>query len=172
MKKITAYLACALLVFMVTVRANGVDFPNFSLPIFPGATNQKTHLDKPAKGVKSATYRVSTVFPARDLTEFYNKEMTKRGFRKYHDPLDALTEFQWNTFNSRTGGWEATRQLPARYTAKWSNEKNDQLVWVVVDFKPSQKEKQNGTASVSVHVARYSAYLKELDEIKKSTHIQ
>ena len=155
---------------MVAGHANGVDFPNFSLPVYPGATNQKTHLDKPAKGVNAATYRVSTVFPARNLTEFYNKEMAKRGFRKYHDPLDVLTQFQWNTFNSRTGDWEPTRQPPARYTAKWSNEKDDQLVWVVVDFKSGPKEQQKGTASVSVHVARYSAYLKELDVIKKSVH--
>ena len=170
MKKITAYLACVLFVFTITGRANGVDFPNFSLPIYPDAANQKTHLDKPAKGVKAATYRVSTVFPARDLTEFYNKEMTKSGFRKYHDPLDALTQFRWNSFNSRTGDWEPTQQPPARYTAKWSNEKEDQFVWLVIDFKPSQKKPQNGNASVSIQVARFSEYLKELDKIKKNTH--
>lgn len=172
MKRIAAFLACGLIVLMIIGRADAVDFPNFSLPIFPGATNQKTHLDKPTKGVKAATYWITTVFPARGLTEFYNKEMEKRGFQKSHDPIDALKQFEWNTFNSRTGDWEPTRRPPARYTAKWSNEKDDQFVWVVADFKPSQKEQQSGTASVSIHVARYSTYLKELEEIKKSTHNQ
>ncbi|RII25317.1 MAG: hypothetical protein CXR31_14055 [Geobacter sp.] len=170
MKRIAAFLACGLLVLTIIGHADAVDFPDFSLPIYPGATNQKTHLDKPAKGVKAATYRIATVFPARDLIEFYNKEMKKRGFKKYHDPLDSLTQFEWNTFNSRTGNWEPTRLPPARYTAKWSNEKEDQFVWVLIDFKPNQKELQSGTASVSIHVARYSEYLKELDAIKKSEH--
>lgn len=170
MKRIAAFLASGLLVLMIIGHADAIDFPNFSLPIYPGATNQKTHLDKPAKGVKAATYRIATGFPARDLIEFYSKELKKRGFKKYHDPLEALTQFEWNTFNSRTGNWEPTRLPPARYTAKWTNEKEDQLVWVVIDFKPIQKEQQSGTASVSIHVARYSAYLKEREAIKKSEH--
>lgn len=170
MKRIAAFLACGLLVLMIVGRANAVDFPNFPLPIYPGATNQKTHLDKPAIGVKAATYRITTVFPARGLTDFYNKEMRDRGFKKFHDSLVTLKEFEWITFNASSGNWEPTKLPPARYTAKWSTEKEDQLVWVVIDFRPSQKGQQIGTASVSVHVSRYSTYLKEIDAIKKSTY--
>jgi hypothetical protein len=170
MKRIAAFLACGLFILTILGRADAVDFPNFSLPIYPGATNQKTHLDKPAKGVKAATYRITTVFPARGLTDFYNKEMTDRGLKKFHDPLVTLKDFEWITFNPTSGYWEPAKQPPARYAAKWSNEKEDQLVWVVIDFKPSQKGQQNGTASVSVHVSRYSSYLKEIDSIKKNTH--
>jgi hypothetical protein len=170
MKRIAPFLVCGLFILIIVGRADAVDFPNFYLPVYPGATNQKTHLDKPAKGVKAATYRITTVFPARGLTDFYNKEMKDRGFKKFHDSLVTLKEFEWITFNSSSGDWEPAEQPPARYTAKWSNEKEDQLVWVVIDFKPSQKRQQSGTASVSVHVSSYSAYLKEIEAIKKSTH--
>lgn len=170
MKKIAAFLACGLCVLMIIGRADAVDFPSFSLPIYPSATNQKTHIDKPAKGVKAATYRITSAFPARGLTDYYTKEMRDRGFKKFHDSLVTQKEFEWITFNSSSGEWESAKQPPARYTAKWSNEKEDQLLWVVIEFKPGQKGQQSGTASVSVHVTRYSAYLKEMEEIKKSTH--
>lgn len=170
MKRIAAFLACGLLVLIIAGRADAIDFPNFILPIYSDATNQKIHLDKPAKGVKAATYQIHTVFPARNLTDFYNKEMRDRGFKKFHDSLVTQKEFEWITFNSSSGDWELTKQPPARYTAKWSNEQEDQLVWVVVDFKSIQKRQQSGTASVSVHVSRYSAYLKEIEKIKKSMH--
>lgn len=170
MKRIAALLACGLLVLLTVGHAAAVDFPNFSLPVYPGATNLKVHQDKPAKGAKAATYRVPTFFPARDLTNFLNKEMTKRGFQKFSDPIDSLRQFSWNINNPSTGKWEIAQNPPARYVAKWSNEKEDQLLWVVIDFKPNQKETK--TAYVSVQVARLSAYLKELDMIKKMTHNQ
>ncbi|WP_136525411.1 hypothetical protein [Geomonas ferrireducens] len=153
-----------------STHADAVDFPNFSLPIYPGATNLKIHQDKPAKGAKATTYRVSTAFPAADLTEFFNKEMTKRGFGKFYDPIECLNQFAWNTNNPRTGKWEIAKKPPARYVAMWSNRKEDQLLWVAIDFKPNQKE--TWTAHVSVQVARLSAYLKEVDMIRKMTHNQ
>jgi hypothetical protein len=170
MKRIAALLTCGLLVLMIVGRADAVDFPTFSLPVFPGATNQKTHLDKPVKGAKAATYRIKTVFPARGLTDFYKKEMMDRGFKAFHDSFVTQKEFEWITFNSSTGDWKPAKLPPARYTAKWSNEKEDQLVWVVIEFNPDQIGQRRGNASVSVHVSRYSTYLKEVDGIKNSTH--
>lgn len=152
--------------------ADGADFPNFSLPVYPAAINQKTHLDKPAKGAKASTYQVSATFPVRSLTDFFNNEMMNRGFTPYHDPLLALKEFSWNSFNSRTGDWDITSSPPARYSAKWRNEKEDQFVWLTIDFKETKGSKQDGTAFVSVHVARYSSYAADRNEIMKSKHNQ
>jgi hypothetical protein len=130
--------------------------------------NLKTHLNQPAKGTNAITYEISTIFPPRHVTEFYNREMENRGFKKYHDSLLALKEFQWNTFNPSTGEWEITEHPPARYSAKWVNEKEDKFVWLVIDFKPGAKDNErNGTAYISVHVARFSAYKRERIEMRK-----
>lgn len=172
MKKTKLILICGLLFLVVSCLPDGADFPNFSLPVYPDAINQKTHFNNPAKGTKAATYQVSAVFPARSLTDFFNEEMINRGFTPYNNPLLALKEFKWNTFNYRTGDWEVTSSPPARYSAKWSNEKEDQFVWLSIDFKDTDGSNKVGTAFVRIHVARYSAYLADMEEIKKITHNQ
>ncbi|MDD2468369.1 MAG: hypothetical protein PHI97_30685 [Desulfobulbus sp.] len=172
MKKCAVQLICTLIFCVATCSAEGADFPDFPLPMYPAATNQKTHLDKPAKGVKAVTYQVATVFPARSLTDFFNKEMIDRGFKPYNDSLLALKEFKWNNFNPRTGNWDVTSSPPARYSAKWRNEKADQLVWLSIDFKEAKGSKRDGIAFVSVHVGRYSAYAADRNEIMKIEHNQ
>lgn len=170
--KLTIQLMFGLMFCIAICSADGADFPNFSLPVYPDAINQKTHFDNPAKGTKAATYQVSAVFPARSLTDFFNKEMINRGFTPYNNPLLALKEFKWNTFNPRTGDWEVTSSPPARYSAKWSNEKEDQFVWLSIDFKDTDGGNKVGTAFVRIHVARYSACLADMEEIKKIKHKQ
>ncbi len=168
MRKFSIILICALLIPLVSPCAESGTSPGINLPVYTGATNLKTYINQPAKGTNAITYQISTIFPARDVTEFYYREMENTGFKKYHDPLLALKEFEWNAFNPRTGEWEITEQPPARYSAKWVNEKEDKFVWLVIDFKPSTKPNgRNGTAYISVHVARFSAYSTERNGIRK-----
>ncbi len=168
MKKFNIYLICVLSILLLTACAERDPFPNLKLPVYPNAINLKTHLNHPVKGGKAITYQLRAIFPAQDVTEFHNKGLEKEGFRKYHDPLLALKGFEWNTFNPRTGKWEISGQPPARYTASWVNDKEDEFVWLVIDFKPSNDDiKKKGTCFVSIHVARFSAYSRERKWIMK-----
>jgi hypothetical protein len=168
MRKFNVYFVFALVIVLSEACAENDPFPNVNLSVCPGAVNIETHLNDPAKGVKALTYQVSANFPARDVTEFYNVQLEKRGFKKHDDPLHALKGFEWTNFNPTTGNWETTKQLPARYFASWVNDKQDQFVWLVIDFNTgSEDNQQNGTASVSIHVTKFSAFLKDQNEIRK-----
>ena len=108
-------------------------FPNVTLPVHPKAIDPKVYLNKPIHGAKSAAYRVKIPFPADDLTSFYDREMGKMGYVRFTE--DGEGSFQWEDFNYKTGEWEKTTKIPARYTASWVDRGKSTRVWLYIGYK-------------------------------------
>ena len=68
-------------------------FPSVKLPVFPRAINPNIAFDSPAKGSKAVVYDVEIEFPAKELTEFYDKELRIRGFSPL--PEEGIGTFKW-----------------------------------------------------------------------------
>ena len=60
------------------------------------------------------------------------------------------------SFNNKSGNWEVTTKIPARYTATWVNSDKTQRVWLYVAYKPRKNiEKWQSIPLVSCNMAKY-----------------
>ena len=69
-----------LLIILLIGCAKSDRFPAVNLPIYPSAINARKSIDSPVKGAKAVVYNVSMDFPAKELTDVYDREMSKVGF--------------------------------------------------------------------------------------------
>ena len=137
-------------------------FPGVQLPIYAGAMNLNKAFDSPAEGAKSVAYDVTMDFPANELIDFYNKEMSKIGFSPL--PEEGIGTFKWEDFNTKSGRWEESSRVPARYTATWVNKEKTQRVWLYIVYKPKGNSKDwENMPMVSCSMAKYF----DMDIVKK-----
>ena len=142
------------------------DFTEF--PVHPEAINAHYSKDLIAKGVVSLTYNVEIPFPAIEITNFIENDVTKKGFIRYDIPFKALPNFKWSNFNPKTGEWEETNTIPARYSANWVNESKNEIIWIVVDYSSANKsEDWQNTAHVSLQISSFSQFKKEMEAIRE-----
>ena len=159
-------------VFLLLSACSEVNTSSFTdLPVYPKAFTIKHYIDRPVKGAKALTYRVTSPFPAEEITTYIDNEMKEKGFKRYQMPNDALPSFSWSTFSSKTGNWEIAEKEPARYTASWKNEKRNEIAWIVIDYAPFAKvENWQTTAQVSFQITKFSEYKRATEELKKLMH--
>jgi hypothetical protein len=88
---------------------------NYQIPVYPKAkvTNRFSRLDRQAKGLD---FKVRQNFPARDLRDFYEKEMKALGWSPYQDRKNKKSDRTWMGRVSRSK--ENPRYI-AEYTADW-----------------------------------------------------
>lgn len=153
--KITFIHAKIILLIILLIGCGKSDpFPAVKLPIYPSAINLNQAIDSPAKGAKAVVYDVSMDFPAKELTDFYNREMRKIGFIPL--PEEGIGTFKWEDFNSKSGNWEETTKVPARYTATWVNKEKTQRVGLYIVYKPKRNSKNwENIPMVSCNIAKY-----------------
>jgi hypothetical protein len=162
MKKTSILAKTILLVILLIGCAKSDPFPAVKLPIYPSAINPNKAIDSPVKGAKAVVYDVAMDFPAKKLTDFYNREMSKIGFIPL--PEEGIGTFKWEDFNSKSGNWEETTKVPARYTATWVNKEKTQRVWLYIAYKLRRNgEKWENIAMVSCNMAKYF----DMDIVKK-----
>ena len=116
--------------------------------------NTSLGFDSPAKGAKAVAYDLNIDFPAKSLTDFYDKKMKLLGF--YPLPEQGIGTFKWEDFNSISGDWEETDKIPARYTATWVNSEKSQRIWLYIAYKPRKGEEDWAkTAFVSCNMSKF-----------------
>lgn len=159
-------------VFLLLSACSGKNTSSFTeLPIYPKAFSIKHYIDRPVKGAESLTFRVTSPFPAEEITTYIDNEMNVKGFKRPPMPYDALPSFSWSTFNSKTGNWEKTDKAPARYIASWTNENRNEIAWIGIDYAPYAKVKNwQNTAQVSFQITKFSEFKKETEELEKLMH--
>jgi len=129
-------------------------FPNVTLPIHPKAIDPESQINSPAEGAKSVAYKINMPFPAAEITAFYDREFTKIGYRRYTE--DGGGTFQWENFNPKSGQWEKTASVPARYTAVWVDPKHSVRIWLYIAYKYDGKDKSwKDHPIVSVNMAKF-----------------
>ena len=129
-------------------------FPNIQLPIHPKAIDPKLLIDKPVKGAKALVYKIQTPFPANEITSFYENEIAKLGFHRA--PVKQIATFKWENFNNRTGEWEETDTVPARYTATRVNSDRSIRIWLYMVYKYNYNDKNwKENLTVSCNIADY-----------------
>ncbi|OGP68246.1 MAG: hypothetical protein A2W27_02965 [Deltaproteobacteria bacterium RBG_16_44_11] len=154
MKKTFIHAKTIILILLLIGCGKSDPFPSVKLPIYPSAINVHQAIDSPAKGAKSVVYDVSMNFPAKELTDFYNKEMGAMGFIPL--PEKGIGTFKWEYFNRRSGNWEETTKVPERYTATWVNKEKTQRVWLYIAYEPRRNIKNwENTPMVSCNMAKY-----------------
>ncbi len=129
-------------------------FPKISLPIHPSAINPESFFDRPAKGAKCVVYDLRMPFPADEITIFYDSEMDKMGFKPSFEK-EAGT-FKWENYNYKSGEWEVTTTVPARYTATWVNPEKTLRIWLYIAYKYDGADNSwKNTPMVSCNMANY-----------------
>ena len=123
-------------------------------------------INRPAKDTKAVAYNLSMDFPARDVTDFYNKEMERIGLTPF--PEEGFTTFKWESFNSKSGNWEQTTKIPARYTASWVDKKKTQRIFLYVAYGPRKNIKDwEHTPLVSCNITKYFDKRMAEEELEK-----
>lgn len=93
-------------------------------------------------------------FPAKELTDFYNREIQRLGFTPL--PEEGIGTFKWESLNTSSGNWEETTKIPARYTATWVNKAKTQRIWLYIAFGPKRNiTNWEITPFVSCNMAEY-----------------
>ncbi len=138
------------------------------LPVHPEAINAQYSNDRIAKGVTSLTYKVKIPFPASETINFIENNVTKKGFIRYKIPFMALPGFKWSNFNPKSGEWEETDKIPARFSAYWVNENKNEIIWIVVDYSyANKKDDWQNTAHVSLQISSFSQFKEGMEAIKE-----
>lgn len=161
-------------VFLITSACNSANTKSLTdLPVIQQAFDVERFNDRPAKGAKAVIYKVTTPFPAEEVTSFIDSEMRKKGFRRYLMPYQAGRSFSWTTLNPTTGIWDKTDKVPARFLASWTNENRDEIAWIVIDYSPRAKiAKWEDTAQVSCQIAKLTDFNKDSEAVDKMMHNQ
>ena len=162
MKITFIHIKITFLVILLIGCAKSEPFPAVKLPIYPGAINVNQLIDFPVRGGKAVGYDVSIGFPAKELTDFYDKEMSRMCFIGL--PEEGIGTFKWEDFNNRSGKWEETTKVPARYTATWVNKEKTQRVWLYIAYDPRRNNTNwENIPMVSCCMAKYF----DMDIVKK-----
>jgi hypothetical protein len=129
-------------------------FPEIQLPKYPNAINPELLVNRPAKCAKALVYKLNIPFPATEVTTFYNDEIEKLGFSQA--PVESIATFKWENFNEKTGEWEETNSVPARYTATWINPDKSIRIWLYMAYKYKYGNQDwEKTLEVSCNIADY-----------------
>ena len=160
------------LFFLILPACTGKGVNSFTeLPLLQKAFEVKHFNDRTAKGAKSLIYKITTPFPAEEVTTFIDHDMQNKGFKRYPMPYDAVQSFSWVTFSPKTGNWEKTDKVPARYVASWTNENRNEIAWVVIEYAPYSKvENWQGTAQVSCQIANFTDFKRDTKALEKLMH--
>jgi hypothetical protein len=146
-----------------------IDFTE--LPIHPEAIDPQHFSDSIAKGVISLTYKVKTPFPASELIKFMEDSITGKGFTRYSMEGQKQSSFTWTDFDRKSGKWKETENIPARYLASWTNDKNDEIIWIMIDYSSVYKaEDWENMAHVSIQIAQLSKFKEDMEKLKKLTY--
>jgi hypothetical protein len=94
--------------------------PNIEIPIYMNAYEINKYVNNQI-GRKEIFYKINIKFPAREVILFYENKFRKMGFFPYSE--DGYGNRRWENFNLKTGNWESTTQIPARYIATWVDTK-------------------------------------------------
>ncbi|MDY6880226.1 MAG: hypothetical protein SV686_08275 [Thermodesulfobacteriota bacterium] len=138
------------------------------LPVYPEAINAQYFNDHVAKGVASLTYKVKIPFPASETINFIEHNVTAKDFIRYNISFMALPGFKWSNFNPKSGEWEETNKIPARYSTSWVSESKNEIIWIVVDYSSANEtEDWQNTAHVSIQIASFSQFKKEMEAIRQ-----
>jgi hypothetical protein len=89
---------------------------NINLPVYSAGFDVSTNM-KGSAWDEEVFYKVKINFPAAEVISFYDKAFQARGFLSYAE--DGHGTRTWENFNIRTGNWESTSDVPARYIATW-----------------------------------------------------
>ena len=115
-------------------------FPDINIPVYPNNENLVSNVNKPAKGTKSVSYFVNTFFPAKHVITFYNTELEKLGYKPYSE--DGYGKLQWQSFNHKSGAWEETTEVPARFNATWVDSKKQIRIILVMNYEYDGSDKE------------------------------
>ena len=86
-------------------------------------------------------------------------------------PHVSVPSFSWVNFNPKTGNWEKTDKVPARYVASWTNENRNEIAWIVIDYALYPKvENWQATAQVSCQIAKFTDFKRDMEGLEKLIH--
>jgi len=156
--KVTMTVFVLLMSILTTsiIAADSDPFPNVTLPVHAKAINPTTKYNSPFSGAKASVYKIKMSFPAQDLTDFYDSQLKKMGYERFPQGGDDGT-FEWMNFNNRSGQWEKTTALPARYTAAWVNQQRTLKIWLYIAYKyDGANPEWTTTPFVSVNMGKLS----------------
>jgi len=71
------------------------------IPIYPGAMDVK-HYSLKNGLIKGVSYKVKLPYPSKDVLDFYNKEMSKRGYKPFVEEYYKYADRKWQFFEDVT----------------------------------------------------------------------
>lgn len=140
MKKRNAIILTAVIVLLIIAGFFALKAPrvNTSLPVYPTGFDVSANM-KPSAWDEEVFYKVKANFPAAEVTFFYDKEFQARGFIPYAE--DGYGKRRWENFDQRTGEWDSTSRVPARYIATWVDKEKTVRIVLFLRYKYDYQNK-------------------------------
>lgn len=128
-------------------------FQEIKLPLHAEGYEIKEGYDNVSK-CKYLIYNVKTKFPSKNIVDYLVGEFKKMNIKEYAS--DGQGAMQWEAFDKKTGNWEKTNAVPARYTATWTDLKKEKLFLLQLYYRYSEKESDwENTLHVDCKVCKY-----------------
>lgn len=119
---------------MISCKKN--EIKNIDLPLAKGAYEIKQgYLND--LNTKYLNYKLEVDFPASNIIDFHNIFFSNAGFTPYSE--DGYGNSIWENYNYKTGDWELTTQIPARYISTWIDSDKKFRIILVLFFKSIDK---------------------------------
>lgn len=133
-------------------------FPELPFLIYNDAYSIEKDVDT-AIPKKAVSYKIKIPFPAREVIDFYDKELKAIHFTKY---ITVLAKADWESFNTKNGEWERVHTAPAKYTSWWVDKNKKTLIILILFYKYNALD-QHWRETLSVY---FSINKMPLDELR------
>jgi len=134
-KTIIILLSLVLLwgVFILSKRGKTSDlFNDIDLPVYPQGYLVIEGFEE-AISSRYLVYRVKIAFPASGTRKFYNENFKKIKFSPFSE--DGYGLRRWEDFNYKSGEWEKTEKVPAKYIATWVDKAKEKRITLVLEYR-------------------------------------
>jgi hypothetical protein len=82
-------------------QGNSKENNQFELPVYPDAKNIRHEVLK-KYNIKAVSYEAKISYPATDIVNFYDKEMTRIDFKPFVEEYHKETDRKWNHYEDGT----------------------------------------------------------------------
>ena len=116
------------------------------IPIYPGAINVK-HYSLKNGLIKGVSYKVKLPYPSKDVLDFYDKEMSKRGYKPFVEEYYKYVDRKWQFLEDVT---KKDKLYVSQLIADWVDSNRKRRVVLVLRYYWHLKMKEHNRSILEV----------------------
>ncbi len=125
------------LLFLVSSCEKKEPYSEINIPIHSRGENISKELFEFPEG-KAIRYRVKADFPAKEITEFYDKAISELGFNI--NPYNPSADRKWTSYSQKEMDYIEEKSKPAHYGSVWIDKEKQNQIMLSLNYPKSDSD--------------------------------